>query len=311
MRITKFKIGKALVLCVLTWLLVGGIGLVSITWAKGKPHNKPPKYHIEYGYTMLRDDGSDVVRSDDGRQYVDKHIADGEDLVEIRIYDGDNALYRSDTFMGEVENQSTRKVNFFFDFLQDATEITVPNENRAVYDILVWTDGTRSSRRGNLVDSKYCLNNDMAHLRVAIVETRDKGVFKGQIVFVVDAGWDGTAPNAITQTTVNNFYGDDQDVNYGTNTLGHIIYYLDYDNGFTIEGEYPMWVFTPNPGPVRLTTTKYKTKGKNGARFGVPLANYDYLPFQFTVSLNDLNSSLLAPRKYNTSSTIWGEIKGK
>ena len=304
--IKLFIIGKALVICVLILLLVAGIESGSITWAKGKPS----KYYTECGYAKLRDDSDDVISSDGGRQYIDKQIADGEDLVEVQIYDGTNALYRSDTFMGEVENQSTRKVNFFFDFLQDATEITVPNENRAVYDILVWNDGTKGTRRGNLVDSEYYLSDDTAHLRVAIVETRDKGVFKGQIVFVVDPGWDGTAPNAKTQTTVNNFYGDDQDVNYGTNTLGHIIYYLDYDNGFTIEGEYPTWVFRPNPGPVRLTTTKYKTKGKKGVRFVVTLAKYDYLPFQLTVSLNSL-APPAAPRKHNTLSTSWGKIKAK
>ena len=178
-----------------------------------------------------------------------------------------------------------------------------------MYDILVWTDGTRGSRRGNSVDSKYYLNDGTVHFRVAIVETKEQGVFKGQVVFVIDPGWDGTNPNAITQETVNAFYDDDQDVNYGTNDLGHIIYYLDYDNGFTIEGEYPTWTFTPNPGPVRLTTTKYKTKNKKGARFVVALATYDYLPFQLTVSLNSL--AQFAPRKHNTISTSWAGIKGK
>lgn len=202
--------------------------------------------------------------------------------------------------MGEVENQSTRKVNFLFDFLNDAIEITAPDENRAVYDILVWNDDTEGTRRGNLVDSKYFLNNGTVHLRVIITET------KGLVCFVVDPNWDGTSLSAITRTTVNSFYEDDQDVNYATNSYGHIIYYLEYDNGFTIEGEYPTWTFTPNPCPVRLTVTKFLNKN---IRKIVTLAKYDYLPFQFTVSLNGL--AQLAPRKNNTLSISWGKLKGK
>ena len=311
MRETKFfGIRMVLVVCTMTLLLAGDVGLFSSAWAKGKPPGKGElEYHTESGYAKLRDGDGDVIRSDDGRQYIDKHIADGEDQVEFLIYDATSALYQSNTFMGEVENQSTRKVNFLFDFLNDA--VTKPGEGQAVYDILAWTDGTRSSRRGNLVGSKYYPNDGTVHLKVTIAETREQGVFKGLVPFVVDPGWGGTNPNAITQTAVNNFYGDDQDVNYKTNTLGHIIYYLDYDNGFTIEGGYPTWTFILNPGPVRLTVVFTKRKGKAPGGSVVTLATYDYLPFQLTVSLNDLSSSSPAPRKHNTLSTIWGKIKAK
>jgi hypothetical protein len=293
MKGTKFfGIGIALAACVLILLLDAEAGFISVAWA-----GKPPKYHTEYGYAKLRDDIGDVVKSDDGRQFIDKHIAGGEDQVEFLIYDATNALYQSDTFMGEVENQSTRKANFFFDF-NDA--VTKPGEDQAVYDILVWTDGTRSLRRGNLVGSKYYLNDGTVHFKVTIAETREQGVFKGLVPFVIDPGWDGTAQSAITQTTVNNFYDGDQDVIYKTNTLGHIIYYLDYDNGFTIEGGYPTWTFTPNSGPVRLTVVKGKKVG-----FVVTLATYEALPFKLTVN----SLALPAPRKHNTLSTTWGEVR--
>ena len=80
---------------------------------------------------------------------------------------------------------------------------------QAVYDILVWTDSSKLNRRD--------LNsgNGTVHFRVAIVETKEQGLFKGQVVFVVDPGWDGTHEDAITQQTVGNFYDNDQDINYG------------------------------------------------------------------------------------------------
>ena len=124
MRGTKFfGIGIVLAACVLALLLAVEAGFISVVWA-----GKPPwarKYRTEYGYAMLLDGTEDVIKSDSLGQYIDKHIESGEDQMEIQTYYETGALHQSFTFMGEVENQSTRKANFLFDFRNDATEITV------------------------------------------------------------------------------------------------------------------------------------------------------------------------------------------
>lgn len=296
-----FRIGMGLVVCVAILLLSGGIEAM----AKGKP---PRVQDPEPGYAVLHDEFPGTVIISDGGQYIDKGLPGGEDMVEIRTYDT-GALYDSTVFMGEVENASTRKVSFRFD-LADATEVTVPDENRAVYDILLYNmDG---SRRGTPVGGKYYLS-DIVHLRMNLRAT------SARVVFVVDPGWEGDAreggpeDGAVTQQTVDNF-NSDPNVPYGINTLGHIIYYLDY-NGFTKVDTAPgKWTFTPNAGTVSLTTTKYKNMNKEGKKVGrtiVPLAKYDDLLFQTTVSLDSLESAQAAPGKHSTLCTLWGEIKAR
>lgn len=294
MKGTKFfGIGIALAVCVLALILAAEAGFISVAWAGKPPKPQPPKY----GYAKLQDGDGDVIKSDGG-QYIDKHIVGGEDQVEIQTYDT-GAFYESCTFMGEVENQSTRKVNFLFDFLKDA--VTKPGEGQAVYDILVWTDGTRNSRRGNLIVSKYCFNDGTVHAPVIVHEDGT-----GRVQFVIDPDWNGTSTNAVTQKTVNAFYGNDTDVSYWVNDYGHIIYSLYYDDGFDINSESGKWTFTAKSGGkgVRLCVGKLSGR-KGGAHEIVTLATYNYLPFQLTVS----TGPLLAPGKYNTLSTTWGKIK--
>lgn len=300
-RTEVFGIRIALIVCVLALLLAGEAGFVSVALAGKPPHaGKPRKYRTEYGYAMLRDDTGDIIKSDGGGQYIDKHREGGEDEVMLHIYEDDNTLRSSITFLGEVENQSSRKVNFLFDFINDAD--TKPGDGQAVYDILVWIDGSKTTRRGNQVEEKYYLDDDTVHTPIIVhAESRDR------VQFVVDPDWNGTSPNAITQETVNTFYDNDEDINYWVNDFGHIIYTLYYDAEFIIEDAYPEWTITAT-GSVRLSVSKIASKGKGKSKpvEKVILATYTSLPFGYTTGYVPPSS---APQKNNTLATTWGKMK--
>jgi len=302
MRATKFfGLGIFGMVYALVLFLAVETGFFSVTWAGKPPHaGKPRKYRTECGYAMFQNVDGDIIKSDNRGRYVDKRIEGGEDEVMLHIYEDDNSLRSSITFLGEVENQSSRKVNFLFDFLNDAD--TKPGDGQAVYDILVWIDGSRTTRRGNQVEEKYYLNDDTVHTPIIVhAESRDR------VQFVVDPDWNGTSPNAITQETVNVFYDNDGDINYWVNDFGHIIYTLYYDSEFIIEGAYPEWTITAI-GSVRLSVSKISSKGKGKSKpvEEVILTTYTSLPFGYTTGYVPPSS---APQKNNTLSTIWGKVK--
>jgi hypothetical protein len=164
-----------------------------------------------------------------------------------------------------------------------------------VYDILVWTDSSKLVRRD--------LNAGDGTVHAPVIVHEDG---TGRVQFVIDPGWDGTSPNAITQTTVNAFYGNDTDVSYWVNDYGHIIYSLYYDDGFDINSGSGKWTFTAISGGkgVRLCVGKLSGR-KRGAHEIITLATYNHLPFQLTVS----TEPLAAPRKHNTISTTWGKVR--
>ena len=308
MRIKKvFKIGIALVACVLALLLVYEAGFISVVWAK---KGKPREYRTEYGYAMLRDGDDDVIKSDGGGQYEDCTLG-GEDLVEIDIYNDDNSLRRIHAVLGKMTYHhpeylpSNRRVNFWFDIHRE-----LAFTGNAVYDILRWyREGSAYTER---VSTGF-LNDNTVHPSIHIYTTG-----KGKVQFGVDPGHNGTNPKAITQTVVDAFYDDDENVDYWDNSeygeAGLIIYTLYYgDNGFDVvpidwEGDKPVtWIATTKSlEPVKLGVDRYGKRGK-GAHKVVYLSEYSVVPFQLTVSLNGFTQ--LAPRKHNTLSTSWGELK--
>jgi hypothetical protein len=307
MKRTKFfGIGIALLACVLAVLLAAEAGFVSLAWA-----GKPRTYRTEYGYAMLLDGYGDAIKSDGLGQYVDCTKEGGEDIVELQIYNDDNSLRGVEVYCGKMTYNdptfpaSTRRVNFHFNIDGGVRLEPAYTENKAVYDILLqYKDGanyvTRSSESGFLDDNSV-------HAPIIIYAT------EGRVQFVVDPGYEGTDPKAITQATVDAFYGDDKNVNYWDTSeygeAGQIIYTLYYgDNGFDVfpvdwkDGKPITWVLTTiNRVIVKLGVGRHGGKGGKGAHEVVYLSEYNTLPFQLIVSLQ----SLAAP------STTWGEIKGK
>ena len=319
-----FGIGVALVVCISASLLVS-----SITWAKGKPQ----KTHTEYGYAKLTDTDDYVIQSDGDGQYIDCNVlgADGEDQVQIVLYEN-GALEYVHLLFGKMLyhysefDPSNRRVNFWFDIEVPETEMLEDYEgHEAVYDILVWEDRNKDNRRGKQDDTsgEYYLNDGSVHFPIKVYADGSAG----WVQFVVDPGYDGTPPEAITQAAVDDFYPNDTDVDYWDTSEpdpDQILYYLDYGiNAFHVApvdrdgDEKPdTWILTATGSPVKLFVKKYipLSRGKSPIRRveRVDLAEYsDGVPFQLIVSLNDLISYSLAPGKYNTLPTLWGKIKAR
>ena len=266
MRGAKF-FGIILVFCVLVLLLAVKAVFISDAWAR------PPfsETKTSSGYAKLDDTPSYLIQSDDQDQYIDKYIrkANGEDYISITTNKTTGDHIKSFTCLGIVERQSTRRVKFLFD-MADCIPIV---ENSAVFDILIW-NSDKITRRGNYheAENKWYLDDGTVHFRVVndtINSTNDN------VAFIIDPGWDGTSPNAITQTTVDAFYGTHTD-DYELSVNGHVIYYLDYPSGITADGSNPIWTFTPSGGP-----TLYVKKKVGYER--VNLATYGALPFSLTI----------------------------
>lgn len=298
MKGTRFLgIRTTLVVCILALVLVTEAGFISVAWAGKPPGNgKPPKTTTSYGYAKLTDEAPYVIQSDDGRQYIDKNIegTDAEDMVEMAT-DKTGALVSSGTILGSVDYASTRRVRFLFDIANGARLIEYP---KAVYDILI----DRGTPDGAV------------HLAVMY---RVSESHVDDVAFIIDPGWNGTDPDAITQDALNDFYSDDTNENYRTTDYGHVIYYLgypDYPNPDCITPvpvDIDTWTITCS-GPVTLYVmrTSGGGKGKGNRYEKMDLATYGELPFKLTMSLESIELPQ-APRKHNTLSTTWGKIKAK
>jgi len=301
MKGTRFLgIRTTLVVCILALVLVTEAGFISVAWAKKPPQGgKPPKTTTSYGYAKLTDEASYVIQSDDGRQYIDKNIdgVGGEDMVEIETDNKTGELVRSNTILGAVDDPyySSRRVNFLFDIANGARLIEYP---KAVYDILI--------NRGT--------PDGAVHLAVMY---RVSESHVDDVAFIIDPGWNGTDPDAITQDALNDFCSDDTDENYRTTDYGHVIYYLGYPSYpnpgciTPVPVDIDTWTITCS-GPVTLYVMRTSGGGKGkGNRYDkMDLATYGELPFKLTMSLESLNIQT-APRKYNTLSISWGRMKAK
>jgi len=264
MRGTKFfGIGIILVFCVLVLLLAVKAGFISDAWAR------PPfsETKTSSGYAKLDDAPGYLIQSDCSGQYIDKNIrkANGEDYISITTNKTTGDYIKSFTVLGIVERQSMRRVRFLFNVADYETRLADPT--KAVLDILTTKGTPDGTVHFRVVDDTTNSANDNA-------------------AFIIDPGWDGTSPNAITQTTVNAFYGNDDNEDYECSVNGHVIYYLDYPSGITAVGANPIWTFTPSDGPTGPTL--YVNKVVTGGYIRVNLATYGALPFSLTISLNSI-----------------------
>lgn len=263
------------VLIILALVLAVKAGFISDAWAR------PPfsETKTSSGYAKLDDTPGYLIQSDGSGQYIDKYIrkANGEDYISTTTNKTTGDHIKSFTCLGIVERQSTRRVKFLFD-MADRTPLV---ENSAVFDILIWKNSDKITRRGHgYAENKWYLDDGTVHFRVVndtINSTNDN------VAFIIDPGWDGTSPNAITQTTVNAFYENDINEDYECSVNGHVIYYLDYPSGITAEGSNPTWTFTPSGGPTLYVKKKVGTVYER-----MDLATYGELPFSLTISLNSI-----------------------
>ena len=265
MKRLKF-FGLISVLIILALVLVIKSDFISKAWAK------PPyaEYKTSNGYAKLADTSDCLIWSDNdnGDQYKDTNIrkANGEDYISITTNKTTGDYIKSFTCLGIVERQSMRRVRFLFNVADYETRLADPT--KAVLNILT----TKGTPDGNV------------HFRVVDDTTNSAN---DNVAFIIDPGWDGTSQDAITQTTVNAFYGDnDIDEDYECSVNGHVIYYLDYPSGITAVGANPIWTFTPSDGPTGPTL--YVNKVVTGGYIRVNLATYGALPFSLTISLNSI-----------------------
>jgi len=299
-----------IVVCILSLLLIVEAGFVSVAWTK------PRTFHIVSGYAKFRDSTSDMIRSDLKDQYMDCYAVGGtgEDRLLLYIYDDTGDLFFVKFFAGRMtyfypeRPPSSRRVNFGFDF----PESTVKN---AVYDILFqWKDKAGSYQRS--------LNDNTIHANIYV---KDGGI--DVFEFVVDPGWEGTDPKAITQATVDAFYPNDTNWDYEdtseSDERNQILYRLDYGSnafrfdpvGYDSAGKPKTWLVVPpdNSSPVKLQVAR-----RNRKDIIVYLAEFpNGLPFQFAVSreslenFNGFDISNGAPGKNSNISTTWGELKSE
>jgi len=340
MRRDKYsRIGIALTICALALLLAGEAGLISDALAakpdKPPGQDKPPaELDPVYGYLLFRDAPGDKILSDNETPYVDC-TKGGEDFIEIILY-SDYTLKAVYPYCGKMiwhhpgYDPSLRRVNFNFD-IHGGMPTPECADNQAVYDMLGWY-GSAISPIQRSIDEQYGYLNDgsvHAPFRVSATST-------DRVQFVVDPGFEGLKPIAITQATVDAYDETDSDPNYwdtserGYDELGQIIYTLRYgvdgigiqEVGWDENGHPITWVFETaaraEDDPVELTVGRYGGKVSKGANKITPLATYSELPFAFAISLeplitwDDLPDAIsFAPAKHRTLSTTWGKIKSK
>jgi len=323
MRTTKFfRIGIASLACVLALLLAIEAGFIPVALA-GKPEKppgqekKPPhkrEYRTEYGYAILQDGDGDVIKSDGKGQYVDCTLG-GEDLVQLDIYNDDNSLRFIEVYAGKMTyhhptfSPSTRRVNFLFN-IDGGIKTPEYMNNKAVYDILLQYKDVSGAYIDRSPDN--FLDDGTLHAPIVVYTNPDT---KDRVQFVVDLGYDGKEPKAITQAAVDSFYDNDENADYWDTgesrygEAGQVIYTLYYDSKFIVASGYPTWTVTAS-GSAKLGVGRYSGKGGRGAHKVVYLSEYSALPFQLIVSVNSLEPSF-APRKNNTLSSSWGELKAR
>jgi hypothetical protein len=321
-RTRFFGIRIALAVCILALLLAVEAGFVSIAWA-GKPPSPPTS--TKYGYAMFRDGPNDVIKSDRKGQYKDCHNG-GEDYILINVRRDDGFLNWVEFYPGKMTYHyptfppSTRRVNFHFNVSNIPAGQTPPPEIKlAVLDILRWykdTDGSYKERSTNPATNPGYIDDNSVHAPIMVHEYDVQG---GDVVqFVVDPGYLGDDLRAITQTTVDGYYGGTEDnVDYHDTSVygeaGQIFYFLNYGvGGFDVTPV--QWDRKKKPitweiSPTSTSNPKLYVKLHDfyGDKVTLVEQYLDGVPFKLTVSLNPLISG--APRKDNTLSTTWGEIK--
>jgi hypothetical protein len=331
MKLTKNK--ALLTICVFILM----IQFVSVALAAKPVKPQPRTSSIKYGYAILEDVYGNLITSDLNGQYVDIEkvttndtsywegtVKRGDKISVLSYDDPPYELIWLRAFIGKPEllegstgYRSPRRVNFNFDFYDNAT--TRPGEGIAVYDIL--SKITPSGPDRNLAGT--------VHFVVAIgsCDFFGEGI-QNRAMFLIDPGceaiWPGT--DVICQRSVDAFYTSDVNSSYWTAIQGAEATNRDYDahdqigyhmliNQLNVasfdtnnDGKPDKWEITPKLEPTTLIV--YKDIGrKNKPNYvAVPLATYESMPFKLTLSLNPFTTNP-APPKEKTSATLWGEIK--
>jgi len=305
---------KFLVICITSILLIEA-GIVSTSWA-GKPSQ--PVILTNYGYAKL--DDSMAIRSDgidknnDGiiDQYADCSKG-GKDFIQVNYPQNpnDGAYLKIRVVIGKMAYFpntsiiSDRYIKLCFDVLGNPIAENLAG-NEAIYNILKqYKNGNSYVDRSNNIG--YIDDNSV---RAEIFTSVSGG--GGVINFLVDPSpnADCSDSKAINDTRINTFYDwDAPNLNYTDTTEngegGQTFYRLNYVNGFDVVRNGLTWTITPKPSEVKLSVQKYKSLNSSGASRIIYLATYASVPFKLTVSLDPLQ----APRKHETVSTTWGDIR--
>jgi Tol biopolymer transport system component len=271
----------------------------------------------KYCYAMFRDAETDMIGSDGRGQYADYNVIlpNGKSEDWIDVYFQDDELLKVNFFAGKMQwhynpaPPSSRRAEFRFDIGKPSKMLDDYANNKAVFDILTkYKDNDKYVERD--------LNSPMSIHTVATIFANGADG-NHRVVFVVDPSplspskqapsvdAPGTDIRAITQTKVDEFYPDDENVDYvdtGDNNSGYennqIIYILDYGtNGFNVkqvtssDGK-KIWILTTNnTEPVKLCVNRAirDDEGKIIKFSLLELAQYDVLPFQFVISESSLD----------------------
>jgi Tol biopolymer transport system component len=271
-----------------------------------------------YCYASFRDADTDAIRSDGHGQYADYNMAlpngKGEDWIDV--YFQDDKLLKANFYAGKMQwhynpaPPSSRRAEFRFDIGKPSKMLDDYVNNKAVFDILTKykdNDGYVERNLNNPVSihtvaTIFANGADGNHRVVFVVDPSPLDPSK-QIPFV-DAP--ETDIRAITQSRVNEFYLDDENVDYidtGDNNPGYennqIIYILDYGtDGFKVEsvmgpdGNKKCVFTTNNTEPVKLCVNKAirDNDGRIIKYALLELAQYDSVPFQFVISESSLDN---------------------
>jgi len=302
--------------------------VVSPVWAK-KPPKPPVRTYTRYlCYARLVEEPGSVIASDGG-DYMDLGLG-GNDKVQVEIYDDNYELKFVRVFIGKMElpYRSPRRANFMFDLYEDATDKLMGG--KAVYDSLVKLSANGSRRGIEQPDGKYYLTDGTVHFLVRL----DTSGFN-ECGFIVDPGClaaPASDPPPISQTTVDAFYDDDDNIQYWTPIQASLekddpniprswnrhkkadphdqiayFFYVNqlqfnatkFDNGKPYE-----WEIIPSPD----ATGELYVRHSDNYWSTVHLATYGGYPFKLLISLYPFTGTL-APPKYDTLTSTWGKIK--
>jgi len=313
---------KACLSCIV--VILGICLLSSVAWSasKGTLVTKP-------GYIMFNDQ---YAISGDVNGYKDCSLG-GTDMVEIRVWSSDGSFGGMELYIGVMYKKfykcstgqfSPSRLKFNF----NVSGITGGPTGNAVHDILRWYKDTNGDPQERCESNPGYISEGL-HVPLAVNVRWIPGMGDDQVQFAIDPDptHPGTDARSVTQSSVDNYYTDDDNITYfctrtepNYELAPYIVYIIDYgDSGFNVQpvasskDKKPVpvtWIVKAN-GPASLFVIKDDYPGEK-----VPLISDFSLPFEFAVSLVPLTvypptAAKGAPAKYSTISTTWGEIKGE
>jgi len=294
---------------------------------------------------MFVDNGNYQILSDEKGQYIDCKKG-GEDLVQINI-NSDGSLNWAEFYPGRMYYHypkyppSTRTVIFNFG-VADPGIISgyggMPHE--AIHEILRWYRDSSGNLQERNTKSPGFLNYGGLHVPI-MINTKNRTSsfpFDDVIQFAIepDVANPGSHEQAVTIPKVDAFYGGDPGPldtssyfctagSTGSEPAPYIIYQIvsDATNGDWFDvgviardrrGKPITWSIKPKSGVYNIKlcvgTPNFGGSWSTWGGEWIYLTEYTGgLSFELILSLNPIASG--APARYSSSSTTWGEIKGK